>query len=223
MLVFICGCSVPRRQAMAQALLPQYACVVSSDAYFYATRDDRRGLFLLPESYYVKVLESDGEYSRAEYLFDDEYTRKLVGYIRTDKLAFVEYVPAQPYFYHLFEVSYTLENGSGNDAHLLDRITLTCSYYGDYTIGSQTYCYVLREGTFGYIPKPQDLIVTRNTEYDEWLRVQEEAQKTPLQEVDSTSAASPTQIALLICVCLLIPILSAFILRSSRRPTDPEE
>ncbi len=220
-LLAVCGVSLPKHPARADTL-SRYACVINADAYFYATRDDQRGLFLLPESYYVKVLDSDGEYCRAEYLVDDEYTRKIVGYVRTENLVFVDYTPVRPYFYHLFEISYTLENGSVGETGFLDRITLTCSYYGDYKIGSQTYCYVLRDGAFGYIPKPQDLSVERNEEYDEWLRAKQEPQPTP-QDSASENNASPAQIAILITVCLLIPVLAALLLRSPRHTPDPDE
>ena len=220
--IFFCACTVylPRTTARADTA-PSYACVTVPDAYFYASRDDKRGLFLLPESYYVKVLDFDGDYCRAEYLIDDEYTRKLIGYVRADALAFVDYIPTRPYFYHLFEVSYTLENGNGGESGFLDKITLTCSYYGDYIVGSQTYCYVFRDGAFGYIPKPQDLITERNLEYDEWLRAKEEPQP-PTNSSTAENTASPAQITILISVCLLVPVLAALILRSPR-PPEPEE
>ena len=46
--------------ANAQPLVPltgDYACISSDDVFFYSATDGRKGLFLLPKSYYVRLLE----------------------------------------------------------------------------------------------------------------------------------------------------------------------
>ena len=179
--------------------------------------DERRGLFLLPATYYVKVLDYGEEYCRVQYLFDDEHVKKLIGYAKTSALTFVEYTPNEPYFYHLFDVRYRIEEDVLIDSAFLNEITLTCAYYGDYKIGSETYCYVLRGGSLGYVPKPSSLRVPKNTEHEEWLAQQipdSSAPPAPLEEQSS----SPAQIAILVALCLLAPILAALILKPPRRP-----
>ena len=98
----------------------------------------------------------------------------------------------------------------------LDEITATCTYYGDYKIGSKTYCYVLRGDSFGYIPKPETLVYERNPEYEEHL-----VTEPPVEELlpDQTDTGMPpAQIALLIAICLLVPTLAALVLKPPKRP-----
>ncbi len=191
-----------------------YACVLTNDVFFYETPAAHRGLFLLPETYFVKLLEVDETFCKIEYLYDDSNVKKLVGYAQTDQLAFVDYVPRRPYLYKLFDVHYTLDSTLPSDG-FLNQITLTCAYYGDYKVGSETYCYVLRGDQFGYIPKPADLTLERNTEYEENLSPP--IAETPPDEPQpqETNAA---QIGILIALCLLVPILAALILKPPKRP-----
>ena len=195
-----------------------YACILQENTFFYSAPDERRGLFLLPTTYYVKLLDYGEEYSRVEYLYDDGNVKKLVGYTKTSALTFVEYVPKRPYFHYEFEVSYRIEDDGLEDSAFLNEITFTCAYYGDYKIGSETYCYVLRGGSFGYVPKPTNLRVIENTEYEEWLAAQtpleSDTESVPVQKESS----SPAQIAILVALCLLVPVLAALILKPPRRP-----
>lgn len=196
----------------------EYACVLQENAFFYSAPDERRGLFLLPATYYVKLLEYGEEYCRIEYLYDGENVKKLLGYAKTSALTFVEYTPVQPYFSYLFEVRYRIEENGLTDSTFLNEITLTCAYYGDFKIGSETYCYVLRGGTLGYVPKPANLTIPKNTEYEEWVAQQtptDAPTEPPLQEQEESS---PAQIAILIALCLLVPTLAALILKPPRRP-----
>ena len=157
--------------AQATANVPSnfdtYACICTSSAYFYSTRDLKHGLFLLPETYFVKVLSVEGEFSKIEYLYDDSHYKKLTGYAKTNDLTFVDYTPTRPYLYYLLDVRYTIDDGYFYDSNTLSQIVVTCAYYGDYNIGSETYCYILRGDSFGYIPKPTYLVYEQNPEYAE--------------------------------------------------------
>lgn len=197
-----------------------YACVCASDAYFYTTRDENRGLFLLPQTYFVKVLAVEGDFSKIEYLYDDSHYKKLTGYAKTDRLTFVDYTPTRPYLYFLFDVRYTIDEGFLYDSNTLNQITVTCAYYGDYNVGSQTYCYIFRGDSFGYIPKPVTLTFEPNPEYAQRL---ENNSATPTPPSNSESAMSPLQIGILISVCLLVPVLVAILAKSPKRTAYEQE
>ncbi len=208
------------RPAKAEGQVGDYACILKENTFFYATPDENEGLFLLPTTYYVKLLRYGERYSQVEYLQDDDHSKKLVGYVQTDKLTFVDYAPKTPYFRYEFTLSYRIEEADLSAKGFLDEITFTCAYYGDYKIGSKTYCYVLRGETFGYVPKPSDLTVPENTEYADYL-----AQQTPptpppdeTPSIEGEGDASPMQIAILVALCLLVPVLSALILKPPKRP-----
>ncbi len=193
-----------------------YACILEERTYLYATADETRGLFILPATYYVKLLEYGEYYCRVEYLYDDAQTKKQTGYVKTPLLTFVNYQPQTPYFHHVFTVSYRMETGQTNATDVLDEITVACTYYGDYRIGEKEYCYVLQGESFGYVPKPADLVVPKNEEYAAYLASLQESSldATPVEEEKS----SPAQIAILVALCLLVPLLAALILKPPRRP-----
>ena len=214
-------CVLPLHPKRARADAPQgsgYACILQENVFFYSAPDERRGLFLLPATYYVKLLEYGEEYCRVEYLSDDENVKKLIGYAKTEALTFVEYVPKTPYFRHFFDVRYRIEEDGLDDSSFLNEITLTCAYYGDYKIGSETYCYVLRGGSFGYVPKPTTLRIPQNTEYEEWLATQAPPPEETPPASEEKEGSSPAQIAILVALCLLVPVLAALILKPPRRP-----
>lgn len=200
-----------------------YACILEENTFFYAAKDEKQGLFLLPKTYFVKVLDRAPDYTKIEYLTDNATTKKLLGYAKTSKLTFVDYVPQTPYLYLSFKVTYKLSDELF-DPSFLNELIVECTYYGDYTIGSKTYCYVLRGEEFGYVLKPDDLSITENPEYAERLQSLSPAPEPDDEPLDDKSdTASPAQIAILIALCLLVPVLAALILKSPRKPPYEDE
>ena len=175
-----------------------YACILTDDVFFYSTADGRRGLFLLPKSYYVRLLEYRTDYCKIEYQTEAS-AKRLIGYARTEDLTFVDYVPARPYLYYTFDIRYKIDDTQPTDSTFLTEITVSCVYYGDYLIGSERYCYVLRGDDYlaSLQPDPTPPDTQGNTEEEK---------------------SSPAQIAILVAICLLVPILAALVLKPPRRP-----
>lgn len=197
-----------------------YACILNDSTFFYSSADNRRGVFLLPKTYYVRLLEYGAEFCKIEYLLDEGDYKKLTGYARTSELTFVDYVPRHPYLYYTFDVSYRISDSELNDSSFLTEITMSCVYYGDFLIGSEAYCYVRRGDTFGYVPKPITLSYTANSEYADYLAAQAALSASEAEtssEDTSEKTSSPVQIAILVVVCLLVPVLAALILKSPKR------
>ena len=207
-------------QPTAQAILPlpgDYACILSDDVFFYANADGRKGLFLLPQSYYVRLLEYHTDYCKVEYQTDAD-AKRLVGYVATEKLTFVEYTHSRPYLYYVFDLRYKIEDTDHVDSAFLTEITISCIYYGDYVIGSERYCYVLRGEEFGYVPKPITLVYEDNEEYADYvasLLPPTEPEVEQEEETSNIEKNSPAQIAILVAICLLVPILAALLLKPS--------
>ena len=205
-------------QATAETTVPlsgSYACVLNNNTYFYSLPDEKRGIFLLPKTYYVKVLDYQPDYCKIEYLYDDSVLEKIIGYARTEQLTFVEYVPKRPSLYYIFDVYYQIGDTQIEDSSFLTQLKVSCVYYGDFYFGGKTYCYVLRGDTFGYIPKPDYVSYEENTEYADYL-----AQKTPppsKEPDENTQKSSPVQIAILVALCLLVPVIAALILKQPKR------
>lgn len=215
-------------QATAETSAPtagDYACILSDDVFFYASADGKRGLFLLPKSYYVRLLEYRSDYCKVEYQTDGGNAKRVAGYVQTSALTFVDYVPSRPYLYYTFDLHYKIEDAEQTASSFLTEITLTCVYYGDYLIGSERYCYVLRGDEFGYVPKPLSLSFEENTEYADYLASQQPAPEVSAPADDTAEGkTSPVQIAILVAVCLLVPILAALVLKPPRRaPYERDE
>lgn len=216
--------SPARLTASADALYGTFAYVPTDQVYFYSDEPDeqkRKGLFLLPKTYYVRIVSTEQTYYRVEYLTDGSSTQKLVGYCKKNEVTPVDYTPQLPYLYLVINVTYTLTDATGkNDS--FSTITIPCAYYGDYEDGTELYCYVLRDGEFGYVPKPKDLTFAPNDEYADRHKPQpSDPQETPSNE--SKSSLSPAQIAMLVLLCLLIPAVAALIVRPGKKqPYDGE-
>ncbi len=214
--LFLCATPLPARPAKAAQVPPtsgSYA-YIADVAYFYSTPRADKPLFVLPTTYFVRLLDYGESVCRVEYLYDSERTKALVGYAKTNDLTFVDYTPTRPYFYYVFEVSYRLD-ATLPPSDVLDELKIPCAYYGDYTTGGESYCYVLRGDTFGYVPKPNDLVVPKNTEHADRT---EQAQPPTAEASENKGGSTPTQIAILVALCLLVPLLAALILKPPRRP-----
>ena len=205
-----------------QSQLPapnSYACILSDTSFFYSAPNETSGVFLLPKTYYVKLLSYGADYCKIEYQTNDGGYRNLIGYAKTQALTFVSYTPSRPYFSYVFEISYRLDDVNQATSDFLNQITFDCAYYGDYTVGSTTYCYVLRGEEFGYVPKPADVPAEENTEYTDYLATLTPTPPEPEPpETLPDTPSSPAQIAILIALCLLVPLLAALILKPPRRP-----
>ena len=175
---------------------------------------------MLPKTYYVKTLSIGAEFTKVEYQTDGEGIKAITGYCKTADLTFVDYTPKTPYFYTFFNVTYTIAEAD-KSYPFLTEITVRCAYYGEYPIGSDTYCYVLREDGFGYVPKPENLNFIENTEYAD--RQEQTPQKEPTTPIEEQQSLPPMQIATIFILCLLAPILSAFILRSTKSTPLPDD
>jgi len=207
----------PLSKTPVRAESETYACICTETAYFYPTKNVNSGLFLLPQTYFVKVLSVEGDFCKVEYSTDSEYTKKLTGYARTNDLTFVDFQPVQPYLYHVFEVNYTIDGSTPSGDTFLDKITLSCAYYGDYKIGTKTYCYVLRDGSFGYIPKPDNLHYFENTEYADYLASLSTNPPITQDTQKESEGMSAAQIAILITLCILVPLIAALVLKAPRK------
>jgi hypothetical protein len=197
-----------------------YACILTDDVYLYASSNERSGLFLLPKTYYVKTLSVGAEFTKVQYQENGDGLRAITGYCKTAELTFVDYTPKTPYFHTLFEVTYKIADTNQNYPFLTE-IKVECAYYGEYPIGSDTYCYVLREDGFGYVPKPSDLTFVENSEYAD-RKAQSNVKDETSQGSENTQSLPPSQIATVLVLCLLAPILASLILRANKQ-TPPLE
>lgn len=187
-----------------------YACILSERTYLYADQSEESGLFLIPNTYYVKVLEQGAEYSYVEYAADSGLYRAVRGYCKSEALTPVDFTPARPFVNLTVSLTYRLDGASSLVGGDLALITVEAAYYGDYTVGSTQYCYVCANGKFGYVPRPE-ISYEPNEDY--------------LPEAPPVSAENPdTPFSLYILIgalCLGLVLILLLSLRPAKKQSAP--
>ncbi len=195
----------------------RYAVAPTRDVWFYAGESDSSRLFLLPYTYYVRVVYEGSEYSAVEYLADDAPFRKIYGYCKTAALQFVDFIPERPYLRRELTLTYELANPSGLGGGSLDRIERTAVYYGHTYDGGGLHFYVLSEGSFEYIAADKELEYELNTDY---LTETSAEPEPPIEEESGLDTAGIIAICL---VCLAAVAIAVFVLRGGRKGTGESE
>lgn len=196
-----------------------YAVAARSDVWLYAEESEESGLFLLPYTYYVRVLERGEEYSSVVYGEDIAPYRTVEGYCKTDMLTFVGFIPERPFLKLEVTVTYTVEGSSSEMGNgTFDEIERTFHYYGTSYLGTRRYYYVLSDGVFDYIPAERDVTFELNTDY-----LAETVAPVPEEPAPEPSAAlSPVGIAALIVGIAALSAIVFFVLRG-RKPAPSDE
>lgn len=131
-----------------------YARVVSPDACLYADFSLTMPRFIVPESYYVKVISAGSEVCRVSFM--DGKTPPIEGYLKTISLSFVNKTPAEIYP-DIQLVTVRDEVMFSELRNKTPRAVLsageTACYYGELTLSGATYVYVYSAGCIGYVPK----------------------------------------------------------------------
>jgi len=167
----------PENSHYAEAETNAYACITQENTYFYSSADETSGLFILPATYYVKIISKSDDFCFVQYLDDVAEYKAVYGYCKTQDLTPVDFTPARPYLYYTYTATYSVNGTSSTDIGDFSTFTCSCIYYGDYKNGTSTYRYVSINGEFGYIPKTCEIEYPLNTDYI----TEEPADPTPIE------------------------------------------
>lgn len=202
-----------------------YAVAAQSDVWFYAAENEDTGLFLLPYTYYVKVLRRGGLYSAVQYLDDAAPYKAITGYCKTDALTFVDFVPQRPYLRREITVSYRVENAAGPlmGKGTFDKVEKSFIYYGTSYLGTARYFYVYADGMFDYVPATQEVLYDLNTDYLQASsgEVDEGAGGGEIEE--PKEGLSGTQIVIICVAAAALIVIALFVLRGKRSSPAPQE
>ena len=223
-LALICVlCFSPPAAHRARADTLRYAVAADSNVWFYSSESEESKLFLIPETYYVRVLSEGERFTAVEYLVNDAPYKKLLGYCETAALTFVGFIPARPFLRKTITVSYSIQKGDAfSDAFpdVFGDIKRTFVYYGLRYENGARYAYVLYEGTFGYIPLEEEPAYERN---DDFLSIPSTSvdMDTPSEEKEGLSAG---EIAAICVACVAAVGVAVFALKGRRKAaaTDTE-
>ncbi len=191
-----------------------YAVADSRDVYFYSEPQENSGLFILPYTYYVKVISLGEPFCRVEYLDDAAPYRKITGYCKKSEITFVDFTPVRPFLRREVTVRYSIEGnlptvGTG----AFDSVEITYLYYGSYRAGTSLFHYVYNNGEFGYVPAAEELTYELNTDY-----LDQTSAETPPPQNDpaGSSPLTAVQITVICVLCVAVVGIAAFVLRGKR-------
>ncbi len=215
-------CLLPSPRAMrADADALRYAVAADSNVWFYASEEESAKLFLIPETYYVRILAEGEEYTAVEYLVNDPPYKKVMGYCRTEAITPVSFLPERPFLMKQITLQYSIPVGGTLDGGF-SSIERTFVYYGmRYDMG-QLYLYVLSDGVFGYVAAEAPPEFEKNVDYLEAVDVPANGQTEP----SDSDMGTPNVLAIvLICAASVAVVVAAALLLKSRRqpPPDSEE
>lgn len=211
LLLLVLFAPAPQR---AQAAEERYAAAVEADVWFYASENENARVFLLPATYYVKVISEGETYTRVEYLTDDAPYQKISGYCRTEDLLFVDYIPVRPYLKKEVTLSYTLPQTGGLGSGSFSTVEKTFVYYGHRYEGDALYYYVLSGDTFDYIPAEKELEYEKNTDCLDYL-----AAKSASGEAEGGQGGMNASTILVICIaCAAAIAIAVLVVRGKRAP-----
>lgn len=208
------------KEAEAEELT--YAVADGKEIWFYAEADENTGLFIIPYTYYVIVLDYGAPFCAVQY-FDDVSPYKAVkGYCKTEELTFVDFVPARPFlrveltYTYQLSVSSSVTMGSGT----FNTVEKTFVYYGTSYLGTARFHYVSSGGIFDYIPAAQEITYELNTDY---LTETVVAPAVEEEETAETSSPTPLQIALICLAGVAACAIVFFVLRGKKPPVREAE
>lgn len=205
--------------AHAEETEAQYAVADGEDVWFYAQESEESGLFLIPCTYYVRVLREGAYFTAVQYLEDVAPYKAVTGFCRTDRLTFVDFVPARPFLKLELKVTYTVDrpNGAALGGGAFDKVERTFLYYGTSYAGTARFYYVYADGVFDYVPAVQEIVYERNTDYLTDVSGEAEGPAEP------ESPLSPVQIAVICAACAAFLAIAVFVLRGKKAPSPQEE
>lgn len=209
-LILLC-LSPPSRTNITSHAETTYAYIKDSQVYFYSSESEDSGLFIIPQSYFVAVYRMGAIYCQVGYM-SEEKQKEVIGYCKTSEIEIVSFTPQMPSARKTFTLTYVLPGSSLTSSGMLTSIEVSVTYYGDFPIGSVTYCYVNMDGNFGYVPKPNDLYIPKNDEYDAINTV---APAPPEKEEEKTAQSS--KIAVIIVLSAVCAIALFFLLFNHKK------
>lgn len=198
----------------ADAQESRYAVAAAEGVWFYASPDEAGGLFLLPKSYYVKIIEAGELFSKAEY-GDGAQVPRISGYVKNGSVTPVSFTPERPFLDKKVTLTYTLSDAFEGEFDALEK---TFSYLGSTFRGTARYWYVYAEGKFGYVGADSEPIFELNVDY----LTADVPPETPPSEPEAASL-SGVQIAL-VCIAVVAALaVSVFVFFARKSPRTVQD
>lgn len=120
-----------------------------SEVYFY--NENKQALFIIPQTYCVRVLGREDDWLRVRYAEDDGLFVHLDGYCLVGALNECETPPENLYLKRTVTVTYTASPAPPEPLSAPKPKEFAAAYYGAYKVGDADCMYVYIDGEFAYI------------------------------------------------------------------------
>lgn len=156
-----------------------YARILTKNAIVYQDVNLIEPLFVVPYTYYVKIEEELGSITKVSYGDENLNYPKIIGYIESESLTIVDYIPTNPYY--VIKVSTDTQEILFNDIEQKNPYfnvpkNEVMYYLGEIEFQDNVLCYVYYSKKLGYLDKTclnpftitenQDKLPNLNTEPD---------------------------------------------------------
>lgn len=189
-----------------------YARIETDNAAFYADASLSIVRFILPKSYFVKVIEIGGESTRVSYMGDGG-APYCEGYVKTYDLSFKENDPAAPY--PDIKLNVCVDEVMFSDTDLVKPKCVlskgsTAVFYGEKTISGETYLFVYAHNNIGYVKRSSfdNFEIPMHPEYVvETFLPESGSESTPDTESGATEKSTAEPSAVIIIALLIIGVV----------------
>lgn len=207
-------------QVLAEEPEELYAVADKRDVWFYSAENEESGLFLMPYTYYVKILRRGTVYCAVQYLDDAAPYKSVTGYCKTDDLTFVDFIPERPYLRREITITYNVESAGGTlmGKGAFSKLEKTFVYYGTSYLGTARFFYVYADGVFDYVPATQEILYDLNTDY-----LTPAAGEEPADTEVPSEGLSGMQILIVCVAAVALAAIAVFVLRGKKPTPAPQE
>lgn len=134
----------------------EYARVLTDNAVIYEDQNLSEPLFTIPYSYYVKIEENLNGITKVSYGDSSNNYPKIVGFINSEELTIVDYIPTNPYY--VIKVSTDTADVLFNDVKQTSPYfnvpkNEVMYYYGEIEYLDNLLCLVYYSKKLGFIDK----------------------------------------------------------------------
>jgi hypothetical protein len=210
----------------------QYARVLNQTTYLYNSADTSSPCFLIPETYYVKLIRDDGEYYFVNYQEDlAPYYKAIAGYCKKSDLYMCDYTPSIPYLNYNIDV---YDGARGYKSSSLSKVDYLFNngnpiiYYGKIKINNVLFYYVLAHGEFRcYINSNECVPLSYPLNTDPLpISNEDEVITTPetVTPVESkTDVSDKLKIALILILVIPALIATAFLFKPQKKRSEKQK
>ena len=194
----------------------EWGRVLNKTTYLYNSADTLSPCFLIPETYYVKILGQDGSFYLVSYQTQPD---SILGYVKAADLYMCDYTPENPYLFYKLDIKSGAKGYLSTDFKNHNYIFNSGNalyYFGKYENDGDLYYYAAAFNGYRYYVSASDCsALSYPLNSDPLPSVEPIKQQPPNDDVLPAPSKMGGKTKMLLILLLIIPALAAtvFILK----------